>query len=271
VYYCRAEACIARIRRGTLMQAFVALLIAGGVFGIGLGLAVWNSRWKFADNATFIALFLTPLLVYGIASGMVGEFTAPGGWGAKFREAAQANVVVTATSLTPLSEAVQKFELVSKGGLAELEGLGAKLQRNKPIALTFQLGQLGYNVDTARKYVEFLLLTDPQMSVLILDQGRRFVAMTEGTTMLTMLKDPNQGQQIIDAISSGRAGYLLGLPGLHVNTVKANDSNATALERMRVENVQSIVVVDDDKRPAGIVKRDDIVARLLEKLATPDR
>jgi len=248
-----------------------AVLIACGIFALGLGLAVWNSRWKFADNATFVAIFLTPLLVYGIASGMVREFTGPGGWGAKFREAAQAKVAVTATSLTSLAEVVQKVEMVSKGGPAELAGLGASLPRNKPVALTFQLGQPGYNVQLARQYIQLMLLTDPQMSVLVIDKDRRFVAMTEGTTMLTMLNNPAQGQQIIAAISDGRPDYLLGVPGFHVNTVKADDSNATALERMRVENVQSIVVVDDDKRPAGIVKRDDLVARLLEKLATPDK
>jgi predicted transcriptional regulator len=31
------------------------------------------------------------------------------------------------------------------------------------------------------------------------------------------------------------------------------------------------VVIDDDGKPTGVVKRDDIVSRLLEKLATPDK
>lgn len=246
-----------------------AALIACSVFAVGIALAVAIKRMKVGDSATFITLLLTPLLVYGVASGMVQEFTAPGGWGAKFREAAQANVIVTPTALTPLSQAVQQFDIIAKGGLVELQGLGAKLQRNKPIALTFQLGKVGYNADIASRYIEFLLLNDRQMNVLVLDEDGRFVAMTEGTTMLTMLEGQRQGQQIMNAISQNMKDYILSLPGFHANTVKASDSNAAALEKMRIENMQSIVVVDNDNRPTGVVKRDDIVARLLEDLATP--
>jgi CBS domain-containing protein len=247
----------------------LAIFIACGVLVVGVALAIAINRMKLGDSATFIALLLTPLLVYGIASGKVQEFTAPGGWGAKFREAAQATV--TPTALTPLSQAVQQFDIIAKGGLAELQGLGAKLQRNKPIALTFQLGQQGYDADITSKYIEFLLLTDPQMNVLILDQERRFVAMIEATTMLTLLKVPDQGRQVMGAISGNRKDYLINLPGFHVNTVKATDSNVTALEKMRAENTQAVVVVDNDNHPTGVVKRDDIVARLLEKLATSDK
>ena len=48
-------------------------------------------------------------------------------------------------------------------------------------------------------------------------------------------------------------------------------SYATALEKMRQQNARAIVIVDDQGTPTGVVKRDDIVSRLLEKLATPDK
>jgi predicted transcriptional regulator len=44
-----------------------------------------------------------------------------------------------------------------------------------------------------------------------------------------------------------------------------------ALEKMRQQNARFIVVVDDQGTPTGVVKRDDIVSRLLDKLATPDK
>jgi predicted transcriptional regulator len=87
--------------------------------------------------------------------------------------------------------------------------------------------------------------------------------------MLTLLRVP--GQQITGALASGNRDFFVNLPGFHTNTIKAADSNATALEKMRAQNARSIVVVDDQGTPAGVVKRDDIVSRLLEKLATPDR
>ena len=152
---------------------------------------------------------------------------------------------------------------------------------HKPIALTFQLGHGGYALNVAKQFLEELLLIDPQMSVLLLDQDGRFVAMTEGTTILGVLERPAEdqqptvGQQIINAISSGRKDNLIGLPVFHavfhVNTVMENDTNIMALEKMRLEGVQSIVVLDDNKRPVGIVRHDNIVAELLETLVAPDK
>ena len=245
-----------------------AILLALGVFIIGIVLAVAIKKMNAGDSATFIALLLTPLLVYGIASGKVQEFTAPGGWGAKFREVAQEPV--TPVGLLQLSQAIQQFDIIEKGGLDALAGLGTRLQKGKPIALTFQLGQR-YAVDAAIKYVEFLLLTDNEMSVLITDPDKRFVAMTEGTTMLTLLRAPNIGQQVISSLANNNRDYFVTLPGFHANSIKATDTNTVALEQMRAQNARAIVVVDNDNRPTGVVKRDDIVARLLEKLATPEK
>jgi hypothetical protein len=245
-----------------------AIWLAAGAFAAAFVIAVIINKAKLGDSATFIALLLTPMIVYGVASGKLQEFSAPGGWGAKFREAAQA--IVTPTALTtPLNDVLQKFDIIEKGGLSELQGLGARLQKDKPIALSFQLGQQRYDADVAIKYIQFLLLTDRNMTVLILDADRHFVAMTEGQTMLTLLQ--NQGQRITGALANNERNYFTTLPGFHTNSIKATDSNAIALEKMRQQNARAIVVVDDKATPTGVVKFDDIVARLLEKLATPDK
>ncbi|MGH7573331.1 MAG: hypothetical protein ACREMK_16030 [Gemmatimonadota bacterium] len=41
---------------------------------------------EISDSATVIALLLLPLLVFGVVSGKIQEFTGPGGWGARFAE-----------------------------------------------------------------------------------------------------------------------------------------------------------------------------------------
>ena len=245
-----------------------AIWLAAGAFAAAFLMAVIINKAKLGDSVTFIALLLTPMIVYGVASGKIQEFSAPGGWGAKFREAAQA--VVTPTALTtPLNEVLQRFDVIEKGGLSELQGLGSRLQKDKPIALSFQLGQQNYDAGVAVKYIQFLLLTDRNMTVLILDASHHFVAMTEGQTMQTLLE--SQGQRITSALASGDKNFFLTLPGFHTNSIKATDSNATALEKMREQNARAIVVVDEQGTPTGVVKFDDIVARLLEKLATPDK
>jgi len=245
------------------------IYLAVGVFVIGLILAVAIKKFDFGDSATFITLLVTPLLVYGIASGKILEFSAPGGWGAKFREVA--NQPVTPLALTPLAQAVAELQIIEKGGVSALPSLGANLRTNKPIALTFQLGQTNYSIDAAEKYVQVLLLADREMVVLVLDADKKFVAMTEGATFRMLLSDPAIGPQIINALAGGNRSFFTSLTGFHGSSIKATDTNAVALERMRTQNTREIVVVDDNNRPVGIVKRDDIVARLLEKLATPDK
>ena len=93
--------------------------------------------------------------------------------------------------------------------------------------------------------------------------------MTEGTTMLTLLR--NQGQPIRNALAGANKELFVTLPGFHTNNIKATDSNAIALEKMRQQNARSIVLINNEGTPIGVVKRDDIVSRLLEKLATPDK
>jgi len=245
-----------------------AIWLAIGAFVLAFAVAVTIDRLKVGDSATFIALLLTPMIVYGVASGKIQEFTAPGGWGAKFREEAKAAVTPTAFT-TPLNDVMQPLEVIQKGGLAELQALGPRIRKDRPIALSFELGRQNYDVGIALKYVQVLMLSDSDMSVLILDPNHQFVAMTEGTTMLTLLQ--SQGQQIKNALGSGDKNFFLSLPGFHTNSIKATDSNATALEKMRAQHARAIVVVDDHGSPTGVVKRDDIVSRLLEKLATPEK
>ena len=250
-------------------KPMVPIALAIGIFLVGLVLAVSFKVWGVGDSATFIAVFIIPLLVYAIASGMVQEFTAPGGWGAKFREVAQEQV--TPAAAVGLADEVQKLELIEKAGLEALPNLQANLPKDRPIALTFQLGQHGYNTDAAIKYVQALLIADSEMTVVILGADRRFVAMTEGTTFVTLLGAPGLGQRIAAALNNADRNFLLSLPGFHTNTIKTSDNNTAALEKMRTQNARAIVVVDGDNRPVGVVKRDDIVARLIEKLALPNK
>ena len=47
-----------------------AVLLAGGAFFLAFAVAFAINRMKVGDSATFIALLLTPLLVYGVAIGL---------------------------------------------------------------------------------------------------------------------------------------------------------------------------------------------------------
>ena len=58
--------------------------------------------------------------------------------------------------------------------------------------------------------------------------------------------------------------------GLTTGSASRETSNASALALMLDDGVRSIIVVDEMSRPVGVVRRDDIVARMLVKLASGD-
>jgi hypothetical protein len=246
-----------------LKRQLLAICLSAGVFLLGIILAVAINTFHIGDSAVFIALLLTPLLVYGIASGKIQEFGTPGGWSAKFHEIANAPVVDI-----PLSQSVQRLEFVEKETPERLSALIAGLKPNVPIALTFQLGK-GYDLENAKNYVRTLLLLDNEMAVIIQDDDTKYVAMTEGMTLLLLLNVPvvAEARKFLDAISGKDKSFFNRTNGFHHSSVQKTDTNSEALKLMRDENQGQIVVVDDKTHVVGVVKRNDIVARLVEKLA----
>ena len=243
------------------------IVAALGALVIGMALAYAINRLKIGDSVTFIALLFTPLLLYGIVSGKIQEFTAPGGWGAKFREVAESKV-------TPVSEQIHPVEpeIIEKGPVAALAGTAQRLPRNKPAALSLQLGRTNYySVSATTRYIEALTRVDSDLTMLIVDHDGKFVASAEAATALGYLKDPAEGERLIDAIGSADTNYLKTLPGLVFESLSEKTTNSDALQRMRELNTKTMVVVDDSGKPRGIVKRTDIVAHLLESLATPSK
>jgi len=245
-----------------------AIFIALGALVIGMALAFVINRLKLGDSATFIALLFTPLLLYGVASGKIQEFSAgSSGVSAKFREIAESKV-------TPVSEQIHPVEpeIIEKGSTAALLSTAQRLPRNKPAALSLQLGRSNYySVAATTQYIEALTRVDSDLTVLIVDHDGKFVASAEAATALGYLKDPIQGQRLIDAIGSADTNYLKTLPGLVFESLSEKTTNSDALQRMRELNTKTMVVVDESGKPRGIVKRTDIVAHLLESLAMPSK
>ena len=69
-----------------VLISFTVLVLATGLF---FGLKRYAGG---VDSAVFVALLLTPLLLYLSLSGRLQEFSGPGGWGAKFRDIAHDSV-----------------------------------------------------------------------------------------------------------------------------------------------------------------------------------
>ena len=244
-----------------------ALLIAATVLIVGLLLAYGIKRFSLGDSVTLIALMIIPLLSYGVVSGDISEFTAPGGWGAKFREEANRTI-----DPVPITTSVVEGEFVAKGDYVQLENVDKKLIPGKPVTMTLQLGRSGYyQPPVIAKYIEVLSQHDPEMSVVVIDPAGKFVAAAKGDVVLRLLKDPEQTSRFMSALDGSAPDAILGIGGFSDKSIPDTASNVEALQKMQAENTARLVAVTPAGIPEGVVLRDMIVTRLLVELAPEDK
>jgi hypothetical protein len=245
-----------------------SLFVAALALAVGIGLLLLLRSLKFNDTTTFIALLFLPILVWGVASGKISEITGPGGWSAKFKEAAR-----EAAGESPDIE-MENFQIVEKEAASALPKKIAAVPAGKPVAMSLQLGKAGYyGASAIARYIDRLSKIDPDLLVVVVDDDGRFVAAIPAARLLSSSRvggvaAVENGDAFVDAIGNSNQNYLRNLPAANFRSIPEKTSNAVALSEMRKANAKSLVVVDDDKRPIGIVKRDRIVAHLVETLAS---
>ena len=241
-----------------------AILAGAVVLAVGVLLAFCIKRFSLGDSVTFLALMLLPLIAYGVVSGKVQEFTAPGGWGAKFHEVAEKPI-----DPVPLTKSIVDGEFIAKGDYVMLEQAARTIEPGEPIALTLQLGRGSFYVESViREYIRVLSASDPEMSVVIIDAGGKYVASSKGIVVAGLLDASDQGQQFMAALRSATPTDILNVPGFTDKSISDDASNVEALEKMERENTSRLVAVTANRVPRGIVLRDMIVARLLVGLAS---
>jgi hypothetical protein len=239
-----------------------AIILAICVFVVGLALAIANRRKRIGDTATFLAVLLTPLLVLGVASGVIQEFTGPGGVGAKFRAVARENVTIT--KVQQLSqEAPTPLEKTSlENFLTRLKNIPPRA----PITFTFILGNQTYNLEIAKEEIKALLLTNSDVLVVIANPDRTFLAMADPVKFYALLDSP-KGLFLIECISRGQQPP--NYEELVFESLKdEGTSNAEALRKMLLHNMHTMAVTNKQNVVEHIAKRDQIVAQLVGQLAS---
>jgi len=238
--------------------------LAIAILVLGLLLAATNKRYKLADQTTFLVLLILPLVVLGVASGALKEFTAPGGLSAKFGDVAREKVSISArqSSSLPLGDPAQAISKeATPPNSPNIEGLAD----GQPVFLTLTLGQTFYTLDGLISYINAIMQKDKDLLVVFLDQNNKFLAMADPNKLLLFLRNRTMGQNLIDAIKNG-----LALPKMDVlvfEHLQEDTSNAQALQTMVKNNLRAMVVVNKDNEPKAIAERDKIVAQLVTQLA----
>jgi hypothetical protein len=255
-----AEADTAQGGRLTSVKSFLVaqLALIRGAFLLVLGLALVAFVAKVLDlsNGSLLAIaFLCPLLAYLILTGQLTEFGA-GGVTAKFREAARKSLASSVQRI-----AVEDTQTIEKLGPEQFERIQG-LERGAPIVLTLVLGARGdrYRADALRQYLALLSDLPRFKLVVLLDPDGRAVGYLPADTVKDMLKTNTTSKPLIDAIN---AGHLPGLAALRIEFLGIETTVEKALQRMTDLRAETMPVRDNDLRLAGVVEREDVLARFL--------
>ena len=241
-----------------------AIIVAFAVFIVGVAIAWANKRYELTDSIGFIALIILPFVAYGVASGYIAKISVPGGWAAEFREIARAEI-----KPTKLTDEVEDLRVFEKGGLARLEQFREQVEIGKPIAISLRIGRQGfYNERAIAEYIRSFLTFDPDLTMIFVEErSGQFVASANGNSVLAALELQGFNQRFLEALENADLLALRRLVVLTANSVDADTTNAQALQMMISDGVDAIVKTDPGGLPVGIVRRDEIVSRLMVRLA----
>ena len=241
-----------------------ALGVAIFVFFLALAVAWVLKKFQVTDSVGFIALIVLPLAAYGVASGYVAKISVPGGWAAEFREIATAEI-----KPAKLVEEVEDLSIIEKGGISAIQQYRENLEVGKPIAISLRMGRQGYYSERAiAEYIRSFLTFDPDLTVIFVEEGsRRFVASSNGNSVLAALEIQDYDQRFLRAIEGEDLLELRRLVVLTASSVSEETTNAEALQMMVNDGVDAIIKTDGAGLPVGLVRRDEIISRLMVKLA----
>ena len=245
------------------LTALVAALI---VFIAAVTVAWGIKRFQVTDSVGFLVVIVLPLATYGVVSGYVAKLSLPGGWAAEFRQVAAASI-----KPTPISpDAVQDLQVFEKAGLDAIQSYRDQIVPGKPIAIALLVRRTGYyNTATIAEYIRAFLAFDPNLTVIFLESdSRHFVASTNANAVLAAVSVQDPNNRFLNALETADLLAMQKLLVLTTATVSQDTTNAEALQKMITDGVDAIVKVDSDKKAVGLVRRDEIISRLMLKLAS---
>jgi hypothetical protein len=251
-----------RFYRRCTQVAVPAVLLA-----VTCGIAAWmHSRFDTIDATTFVATLAFPVIGYLVFSGKLTEFTAPGGWGVKFKTIAEES---------PAGEVVAEqddLDYLRKGPAQALNRRIDAIKREGAPSLLVKLGvHEDYQREAFRRYLCALLSIRYDPIVIFVDKADRFVGSVPAAQVHAMFCggsafDNGRAQEFINQLNAGRPAGLT-VFRLTRESLKDTDSRKTALNAFMKTGAPALVVVDADRTPVRLVRRDAVVTALLMALA----
>jgi hypothetical protein len=237
------------------------LLLTAGVLILWAAKAVAGVE----GGAVLVVLLVSPVVSYALLSGRLRltELRAAG-IEAKFAEVAESVV-------TPHSEPipVEEMVVVEKADPAELRKiLEDYSETSDPIVMTVPIdGRARYSQRALKAYLETLSHLRTFKFVVFLDANGRFASYAPQWLIKGFLERGALANEFVRTLNSGRPKSLSLYPGIVTEAITVAHTNAHALREMDRLNLEALVVINDDRRVAGIVERDQVLTKMLLALA----
>lgn len=226
------------------------------------------------DGSLLAILLIAPIFIFIITSGQLSEFSAPGGWNAKFREAASKHITTGKDDVIEIS----KLNELAKLNREKLPEALRDLSKNpkSPIALKITLDeQERYGSIPLKMWIENFFLNQNFKLVIVVDKGGGYIGHISREYLVALIiqghsrdYDSRQNHEenidrIVDLINQGDVEGLKEQPFLISQRIFEGISNAKALEFMNEENLDFTVVVDSQNKVKGILEKDKIISKML--------
>jgi len=249
-------------------NSLTAGLAIGGFILLLALLTVLRAKWlksleiKTAD----IVLCLVPVGLWLLVMGQVREFSfADIKFVGAIKEAYNTPVGPQVTRLTELP--VERIAVGGKGGPGGI----AELIQNRTGALSFQLGQGGYQGDAIQQYLDQLTRYPYLRYVVFNHPDGSFYAMADARQLESQLGAPGgpvDAYRLAGWINGSARGSLETLPGFvpAAQAVTLKTDKRTALQAMDAQHLETLPVLDGG-RFVGVVSRSQLTASLLVEIA----
>ena len=240
-----------------------AVAIALAVGSVALAFAVVGlAKWEFDGIKDIVGpvmtLMLLPVGVYFVASGKLTEL---GAFGVAARFAQTAKEIVKPEVIT-----YDDLQIVARGGVRKLLAKEGEIDQSRPGVMTMTIGGgKDYTVEDVKLYLDGLSQLRGFNLVVLLDRKKRVVAYMEAWVLKELAEQ--HADEFVQLINSGQIDRVKDLPGVAKKTISTNSTNIEALRVMQEQNLETLVVVDEQTIPRGVVERVQVLSSIMLSLA----
>ena len=242
---------------------WISIAVFAGVLGFFVLLRARNRAFEI--KATDIVVAVLPIAIFLLVTGKIQKFEVGD---LKIETAfVKASTSAIASQVTPLTGLPSEpIRTDSKMGVMEIP----RLIQDKAQGLSFRLGFGGYDGPAIRQYLTELTRQPFLRYIIIQNPDGTFFAMADARALADLLSSaspppPFTADDLARWLNSSDKTSLKRLPGFIASESSVTESTdkAQALQRMESLNVDTLPVVDKDRRFAGIVNRSRLTASLI--------